>query len=334
MGQIFYSSAYDIETKTCCVYDADKFHANCYAHSGSVFAVHYLLRKKPYNVMWGGRYVILDDLVQEFLRPQDLLGLSTYLTYDDFKRNNKNLINKSYYKAVKSIGENNKTWKRIDVWDKAIKYFKRKKTDSVEYSGYLLNHTKKQAVDLADYYEQSKGLSLYKEIIVIDAVPVLTETGGGTMMALFDGSSIETTENLAGIWCGDLLQIVDELPKKYSLINCCFADMWNRARYCCSAFGVDNDGYILKNKAKERYQGTMYNISQERDLARYIKVTKNENGETLLATEFVDNQEAEAYNAKVKKHNTKVAKEMKTKGMSLDIISMMCRLSMEEVKSL
>jgi len=30
MGQIFYSSAYDIETKTCCVYDADKFHANCY----------------------------------------------------------------------------------------------------------------------------------------------------------------------------------------------------------------------------------------------------------------------------------------------------------------
>jgi len=29
----------------------------------------------------------------------------------------------------------------------------------------------------------------------------------------------------------------------------------------------------------------MYNINQERDLARYIKVTKNDNGEKLLATE-------------------------------------------------
>jgi len=110
--------------------------------------------------------------------------------------------------------------------------------------------------------------------------------------------------------------------------------MWNRARYCCSAFGVDDDGYILKNKAKERYQGTMYNIRQERDLARYIKVIKDENGETLLETKFVDNQEAEVYNAKVKRHNIKVAKEMKAKGMSIEIIAMMCRLSVEEVKAL
>jgi flagellar capping protein FliD len=334
MGQIFYSCAYDIETKTCCVYAADKFHANCYAHSGSVFSVHYLLRQKPYNVMWGGHYVVLDDLVQEFLRPQDLLGLSTYLTYEDFEMNNEDLINKSYYEAVKSIGENNKIWKKIDVWDKAKEYFDWEKTHSVEYSGYLLNHTKKQAVDLADYYKQSKGLSSLKKDIVIDAVPVLTETGGGTMMALFDGASIETTENLAGTWRGDLLQIVDELPKNYNIINCCFVDMWSRARYCCSAFGIDDKNYILKNNAKERYQGTMYNINQERDLARYIKVSKDENGEKQLVTEFVDNQEAEAYNAKVKKHNIKVAKEMKAKGMSIDIISMMCRLSIDEVKSL
>jgi len=334
MGQIFYSSAYDIETETCCVHDADKFHANCYAHSGSVFSVHYLLRQKPHNVMWGGGNVVLKDSVQKFLRPQDLLGLSTYLNYEDFEINNKDLINKSYYEAVKSIDENHKIWKRINVWDEAIKYFDIKKTHSVEYSGYLLNHTKKQAVDLADYYEQSRGLSLYKKNITIDAVPVLTETGGGTPMALFDGSSIETTENLAGIWCGDLLQIVDELPEEYILINCCFADMWNKARYCSSAFGVDNEGYILKNNAKERYQGTMYNLRQERDLARYIRVTKDENGEKVLETKFVDNQKAEAYNTKVKEHNTKVAKEMKAKGMSIEIIAMMCRLSVEEVESL
>jgi len=289
MGQIFYSSAYDIETKTCCVYAADKFHANCYAHSGSVFSVHYLLRKKPYNVMWGGYDLVLDDSIQEFSRPQDLLGLSTYLNYDDFDGNNEDLINKSYYEVVKSIGENNKIWKMIDVWDKAIKYFDGEKTHSVEYSGYLLNHTKKQAVDLADYYEQSRGINLHRENIAIDAVPVLTETGGGVMMALLNGASIETTEDLATTWCGDLLQIVDKLPKKYNVINCCFADMWNRARYCYSEFGMDNDGYILKNNAKERYQSVKHTLFQERGPARYIKLTKNEKGEKQLTTEFVDN---------------------------------------------
>jgi len=29
MGQIFYATAYDIDTKTCWTVDADKFHANC-----------------------------------------------------------------------------------------------------------------------------------------------------------------------------------------------------------------------------------------------------------------------------------------------------------------
>jgi len=287
MGQIFYSCAYDIETKTCCVYDADKFHANCYAHSGSVFSVHYLLRQKPYNVMWGGDYVSAADLSEEFLRPQDLLGLSTYLTYDDFERNNEDLKNKTYYEAVKSIDENNKIWKKIDVWDESKEYFDWEKTHSVEYSGYLLNHTKKQAVDIADYYKQSKSLSSLGKDIVIDAVPVLTETGGGTEMALLYGASIDTTENLAGTWCGDLLQIVDELPEKYDIIKCCFVDIWGRARYCYFKFGIDDKGYILKNDAKERYQCITYNIKQKRGLPRYIKVTKDEKGEKLV-TEFVD----------------------------------------------
>ena len=52
MGQIFHACAYDIETKTCCVYDADKFHANCYSNCGTVFSMHYLLRQKPYRIMW------------------------------------------------------------------------------------------------------------------------------------------------------------------------------------------------------------------------------------------------------------------------------------------
>ena len=157
-------------------------------------------------------------------------------------------------------------------------------------------------VALDDYYKQSVGLNSLNEDIVIDAVPVLTETGGGTMMTLFDGASIETTENLAGAWCGDLLQIVDKLPKKYKLINCCFADMWGRARYCYSVFGTDKKGYILKNKVNKRLQGITYNISQKRELKRYINVKKDENGKKLV-TEFVNKQEAEYYNAKVESRN-------------------------------
>ena len=44
--------------------------------------------------------------------------------------------------------------------------------------------------------------------VAIDLLPVLTETGGGAQMAFFDGISVETTEKLAGKWCGDLLQYV------------------------------------------------------------------------------------------------------------------------------
>jgi len=293
MGQIFYSCAYDIDTKTCCVYDADKFHANCYAQCGTVFSVHYLLRQKPYNVMWGGRYMLLQDYVQEFSRTQDLLGLSTYITYEDFKMTYKDLESKSYYEKVKFIGENNKLWKKIKVWDEAKKYFNWEKTHSVEYSGYLLNHTKKMAIDLADYREQSKTFNKRKQEIIIDAVPVLTETGGGTMMALFDGASIESTEKLIGTWCGDLLQIVDELPEKYEVINCCFAEIWDKARLYYYTFGTDKNGYILKNSTGEKYKCISYNINQTRGPVMYVKAEEDEEG-IKYVTEFTSKQDVKA----------------------------------------
>jgi len=279
MGQIFRSCAYDIETKTCCVYDADKFHANCYAHSGSVFSIHYLLRQKPYNIMWGGGYVVVKDNIKDFLkRPQDILGLSTYLTDYNFDMGNEDFVKQSYYKDVQFICENNKLWNRINVWDEAKKYFDWDDTHSVKYSGYLLNHTRKFAVDLADYYKQSRALTKGKEEIVIDLVPVMTETGGGTMMALFNGASIESTEELAGTWCGDLLQIVDELPKEYEIINCCIAEIWDKARYYYCLFGTDKDSHILKNDTGEKYQCIFHSLKQERSSARYVKVDVQEEG--------------------------------------------------------
>ena len=264
MGQIFYASAFDAKIKTCCVMDADKFHANCYSYCGTVFSIHYLLRQKPYNVMWGGRHVVINDNIEKFSREEDLLGLSTYLNYEDFEMNIDDLKEKDYYDKVVKIDEYSKQWDKIDVWDEAKKYFDWEKTRSTKYEGYLVNHTKMQAVNLSDYFAKSKYLTDNDWEAAIDPVPVLTETGEGTPMALFDGMSAETTEELAGAWCCDLLQIVDELPEGFQIIHCCFADFWKRVKFCFKTFGVNDDGYLFKNENGNLFEGVDMNYFGKR----------------------------------------------------------------------
>jgi len=77
MGQIYIATAYDITEMNCCTIYADKFHANCYTYSGAVASIHYLLRQKPYNVMWGGQHVVIDDNLAHIACECVLLGLST-----------------------------------------------------------------------------------------------------------------------------------------------------------------------------------------------------------------------------------------------------------------
>ncbi|GHT99472.1 hypothetical protein FACS1894126_5730 [Alphaproteobacteria bacterium] len=233
MGQIFHACAYDIESKTCCVMDADKFHANCYSFSGAVCSIHYLLRQKPYRIMWGGGHVVIRDNLEMFDRKEELLGISTYENLYSFEINNEDLESKNYYDKIKFIEENSKLWNKISVWNEAKKYFDLKNTKSVKYSGFLVNHTKRQAIDLADYYVQSVSLtSEDDDEYVIDVIPALTETGEGLEMALFNGLSTDTTEQQRGTWRADLLQIVDELPSEYEVVTYCFAEVWGRARYC------------------------------------------------------------------------------------------------------
>lgn len=163
---------------------------------------------------------------------------------------------------IKFIDKNHAGWKRIDMdWQEPLDYFNskhsKKDTDeNVEYDDYLVNHTRKQAMDLKEYHEKSVSLDSDNETYLIDPIPPLTETGGGTLMALFDGCSAETTEQFIGAWCGDLLQIVDHIPDSYEQITCCFASIWERASYCKINFGLDDEQFILKNKNKERYEAT------------------------------------------------------------------------------
>jgi hypothetical protein len=277
MGQIFHAAAYDLETKTCCVMDADKFHANCYSYSGVVKSIHYLLRQKAYNVIWGGSEVVVDNYLENVTDNSVLLGLSTYENLEHFEMNDENLTERSYYDKVKFIEAYGKLWNRISVWNEAIILF----GDGIKYSGFLLNHTQKLAVSLADFYEQSKSIKTVSGEVyefVIDAVSVLTETGGGAGMAFFDGISAETTENLAGSWCGNLLQITDDLPDGYSVINCCFADVWERVEYLRQIHGTNENGFVLNGADGKLYRATRRHF-QEAGLLYNVMVTTDENFE-------------------------------------------------------
>ncbi|MDR1916071.1 MAG: hypothetical protein LBQ58_05810, partial [Synergistaceae bacterium] len=99
-----------------------------------------------------------------------------------------------------------------------------------------------------------------------------TETGGGTSMALFEGISADSTEQLSETWCGDLLQIVDNLPEDYELIDCCFAEVWYRASFCYRMFGVDTSNYLLGDKNGKRYKCANLNFWAKRGPEHYIKI--------------------------------------------------------------
>jgi hypothetical protein len=228
MGQTFTACIYDIDNMECCTVEADKFHANCYSYCGTVLSTHYLLRRKAYNVMWGGDDVLIDDNIATFDKHKDLLGLSTYIRYSDITFNNRNLKRKPWHDKAIFIRDNYKLWKRINVIDRAINHFNWHKARVLPYTGYLLNHTQSLAIDLDDYYLKSWSIKysvgFYIGAYVVDPVPVLTETGGGSAMLFFEGMSADTTAMLAGKWCGDLLQITATIPKSYKIINCVFSN--------------------------------------------------------------------------------------------------------------
>ena len=275
MGQIFHACAYDVETKISCVLDADKFHANCFSCSGTVACMHYLLHQKPYRIMWGGAYMLIDHNLEKISKDEILLGISTFWDLSGIAIEEDDIKSKNYCQKIQYIEKTSKSWKNINNWKQASEFFDWENTCSVKYSGYLLNHTKKQAIDLEEYHNRSKYIKDTYEI-AIDPLPVLTETGGGTQMALYNGVSIDSTEELAGLWCSDLLQIVDEIPHDYQLINCCFAEIWSRAKYCYRKFGVNQLNFLLNDNNGKLFESASLNLYGKRMQTNFIKVEKND----------------------------------------------------------
>jgi hypothetical protein len=202
--------------------------------------------------MWGGDYVDIDDFLAEELSEDMLLGISTYMGREDIENNSESnqQDDENYRKNVEFVIKNTAPWQRINVWDEAEEFFDYEHTHSVRYEGFLVNRTKKLAVDLGDYYKKSLSMTKNGDLYVIDPIPGLTETGGGLSMALFEGMTPATTENLDGEWCGDLLQIVNDLPDGYERIDCCFANIWGRTQFCYKEYGVDKEGFLLEQQGK------------------------------------------------------------------------------------
>jgi len=132
----------------CCALEADKFHANCYSYSEVVLSMHYLLRKKPYRIMWGGNDIYSEYGREDFTSKEDMLGISTFLDKDDFEMRT-DVQEKSYYKKVlRFLTKNNERWKRMNVWKEALEFFDWDNTHSVDYRGFLVNHTKNERLTL------------------------------------------------------------------------------------------------------------------------------------------------------------------------------------------
>ena len=92
---------------------------------------------------------------------------------------------------------------------------------------------------------------------------------------------------------GNLLQIVDELPSgqasrctkestdEYTLIDCCFADMWQKARYFFETFGMNEDDLILtgefdENENEKLYEAAALTFWGERRFVCHIKAERKD----------------------------------------------------------
>ena len=89
-------------------------------------------------------------------------------------------------------------------------------------------------------------------------------------MAYLRGVSAENTEELAGTWSGDLLQIVDDLPDGFEVIACAFVDIMNRADYCYEKHGLTEEGLIKDGDSL--YKAAPLNIAGIRVELRHVKV--------------------------------------------------------------
>ena len=105
-------------------------------------------------------------------------------------------------------------------------------------------------------------------------------------MLFFYGNTVETTNELAGSWCGDLLEITDDLSKQlhgnFRAMYCCFAEAENRANYCLRKFGLDENNFIKANQEGDLFEAVRESVIRCIPTEWYNLKVEHEEGEAKL----------------------------------------------------
>lgn len=98
------------------------------------------------------------------------------------------------------------------------------KLSSVNYSDfnmkdkYLVNHDKKLYLSCNSYYKESKSFVSKGCDLVIHPLPLLTAVGNGRGGGDFDSYAKKGMEYV-GLWAWDLIEIKDDIPEGYKMVN-------------------------------------------------------------------------------------------------------------------
>lgn len=295
MGQLFKSVAIDKEEKKVHWNYADKFYGYCYSVSMTVHRIHYLLREKSYHVLWGGDNMFSSNWLKDIEGEESLENLSAYLNFRH--KTDEDLLEEGgekFLKKARKIDAYADQWSNMDDFDKiASDKYDWYLAGSALYKGYLVNHNHKLAINLETYY-QSSLCTQYQDgfMYVVDPIPVLTETGGSVGMVFYDGMTDSTTIELEGTWCGDLLQILDELPDGFSEIKCCFAPVIPRAVYCYNEFGVNENKLVFADEHGALLKFYEYlPIRKHKENSENICIIPTETGIRVLRAPVEDKKE-------------------------------------------
>ena len=106
-----------------------------------------------------------------------------------------------------------------EIWGETVKLYKSKSTDFTLDNKFLLNHDKKEFIDLDEYKSKSKD----KDGWVIHPLPLLTAVGNDKGSGDFHEGNIGY--EFVGCWAWNLISIDEKVPKNFKKFDVIFKEI-------------------------------------------------------------------------------------------------------------
>ena len=106
-----------------------------------------------------------------------------------------------------------------EIWGETVKLYKSKSTNFTLDKKFLLNHDKKEFIDLDEYKSKSKD----KDGWVIHPLPLLTAVGNDKGSGDFHEGNIGY--EFVGSWAWNLISIDEKVPKNFKKIDVVFKEI-------------------------------------------------------------------------------------------------------------